>query len=325
MFKALSTLLTTALVAADELFLKEGEVVQIDDAFADLDTNKQPVIGILTQTLETDMQKDPRFQGYKSYIMSSYVKYMEAQGARVVPLIYGEPEDVTKEKLKHLDGVLFPGGDGDDVDIGRLVFNEIIRYNDEGHFYPAWGTCLGYENMIAYTADAGFDSWGIYDYHKVSLPVKFLKKPTETKMWKGLGLMAYEFERKNFTYNSHRYGISPDTFKTDKGLAKFWDVTSESFMPNGTAFVASIEAKNYPIFGTQFHPEKPSELWVDGLNVNHSWESIELQMHFSRFFVEMARTNPNTFGDFNATQALEISNFDVIQSGDSQADVYVFK
>ena len=60
------------------------------------------------------------------------------------------------------------------------------------------------------------------------------------------------------TYNSHRYGIAPETFESDNGLAKFWDVTSESFMPNGTAFVASIEAKNYPVFGTQFHPEKPS-------------------------------------------------------------------
>jgi gamma-glutamyl hydrolase len=161
------------------------------------------------------MQKDPKFEGYKSYIMSSYVKYMEAQGARVVPVVWGEPEDVTKDKLKHLDGILFPGGNGDNVDIGRLVFDELKKYNDAGHFYPAWGTCLGYENMIAYTSDVGFDSWGIFDLHHVSLPLKFLKKPMETKMYRGLGPYAYEFEKKNMTYNSHRYGISPETFETD--------------------------------------------------------------------------------------------------------------
>lgn len=215
-----------------------------------LDSNTQPVIGILTQTLEKSMQADEKFKGYKSYIMSAYVKFMEAQGARVVPLIWGEDEAVTKEKLKHIDGVLFPGGNGDNVDIGRLAFKEIIKNNDEGHFFPAWGTCLGYENMIAYTADSGFDSWGIYDYHKVSLPLKFLKKPSETKMYKGLGPFAEEFEKKNLTYNSHRYGIAPSTFESDKGLHEFWDVTAESFMPNGTAFVASIEAKKYPIYGT---------------------------------------------------------------------------
>jgi len=253
------------------------------------------------------MKKDPRFSNYTSYIMSAYVKYMEGQGARVVPIIYGEPEADTLEKLKHLDGVLFPGGDGDNVDIGRLVFEQIVKYNDAGHFYPAWGTCLGYENMVAYTADEGFDSWGIFDYHKVSLPLKFLKNPQETKMYRGLGPFAEEFARKNLTYNSHRYGIAPSTFQSDKGLHEFWDVTAESFMPNGTAFVASIEAKNYPIMATQFHPEKPSSLWTDGYNINHEWESIEIQEHFARLFVEMARTNKNTFGDFSATQKYEIS------------------
>jgi len=62
--------------------------------------------------------------------------------------------------------------------------------------------------------------------------------------------------------------------ESDKKLKEFWDVTSISLMPNGTEFTASIESKNYPIFGTQFHPEKPSQLWVDGYNINHSWESI---------------------------------------------------
>jgi len=58
------------------------------------------------------------------------------------------------------------------------------------------------------------------------------------------------------------------------GLANFWDVTSLSYTLNGTAFVASIEAKDYPIFGTQFHPEKPSQLWIDEYNIDHSWENI---------------------------------------------------
>lgn len=125
-----------------------------------IDINKQPVIGILTQTLETSMQADERFVGYKSYIMSSYVKYMEASGARVVPIVWGESQEVTLEKLSKLDGVLFPGGDGDDYDIGQFVFEQLKKYNDAGHFYPAWGTCLGYENMIAYTTPSGLDSWG---------------------------------------------------------------------------------------------------------------------------------------------------------------------
>jgi len=100
----------------------------IDNAGADL--TKAPVIGILTQTLEIDMHKDPRFDGYNSYIMTSFVNWVQAAGARVVPLIVGEPGEVTLDKLSKLNGVLFPGGDGDYMDYGRFILNKILDYND---------------------------------------------------------------------------------------------------------------------------------------------------------------------------------------------------
>ena len=104
--------------------------------------------------------------------------------------------------------------------------------------------------MIAYTADLGLDSWGSYDLHKVIISIKFVKDPSKTRMYQGLRKNAWEYEKLNLTYNSHRFGISPKTFENDNGLKQFWDVTAISFMPNGTEFTASIEAKKYPIFGT---------------------------------------------------------------------------
>jgi gamma-glutamyl hydrolase len=76
--------------------------------------------------------------------MAAYVKFMEAAGARVVPLILGEAEEVTLEKISKLDGVLFPGGDGDYIEMGGNIIRKIMEYNDDGHFYPVWGTCLGF-------------------------------------------------------------------------------------------------------------------------------------------------------------------------------------
>lgn len=55
----------------------------------------QPVIGIITQTLEEDFLNDTRFEGYNSYVMQAYVDFLQSAGARVVPLIVGEPEEVT--------------------------------------------------------------------------------------------------------------------------------------------------------------------------------------------------------------------------------------
>ncbi len=51
------------------------------------DLNLQPVIGIVAQTLEPEMQVDPRFANYTYYVMSSFVKFLEGAGARIVPLV----------------------------------------------------------------------------------------------------------------------------------------------------------------------------------------------------------------------------------------------
>jgi gamma-glutamyl hydrolase len=119
--------------------------------------------------------------------MSAYVKYIESSGAQVVPIMVGESEEEILYKLNRLNGVLFPGGDGDNYDLGKFVFRQIQRFNDLGIFYPAWGTCLGYENMVAYTSDVGTDSWGRYPISSASLPLIFTSNPYKTRMYEGIG------------------------------------------------------------------------------------------------------------------------------------------
>jgi len=69
--------LLTGALASDQLFLvddaSQQNVKAWDDWRKNIDLNKQPVIGILSQTLADD----PMYKGYNSYIMSAYVKYME--------------------------------------------------------------------------------------------------------------------------------------------------------------------------------------------------------------------------------------------------------
>lgn len=98
---------------------------------------------------------DSRFDGYRSYIMAAYVKWVEAAGARVVPIIMYEDWDVTESKLRSLNGLVFPGGDGDYLDWGAPMFDLIVELNDQGQFYPIWGTCLGFESMTIWASDEG--------------------------------------------------------------------------------------------------------------------------------------------------------------------------
>jgi gamma-glutamyl hydrolase len=188
------------------------------------------------------MLDDARFANYKTYIMKSYVDSVEAAGARVVPLINGEPEDVTIEKLKKVNGVLFPGGDGDYLEYGRFVFKAIKEFNDQGTFYPIWGTCMGYENIVSYVSDNGWDVLSVYDYETGSMAMEFTVDPRKTKMYSWLGDKAFLFENYNVTYNAHHWGMNPEKFKTDKGLSQLFYHTAISYMPDGRPFVASVES-----------------------------------------------------------------------------------
>jgi gamma-glutamyl hydrolase len=45
-------------------------------------------------------------------------------------LVVTETEDVTREKLSKLNAVLLPGGDGNYLEYGNLVYDIVKDYND---------------------------------------------------------------------------------------------------------------------------------------------------------------------------------------------------
>ena len=47
-------------------------------------------------------------------------------------------------------------------------------------------------------------------------------------------------------------------------MEKFWQVFSVNHDNEGTEFISAMEAKEFPFFATQFHPEKNSFEWADG-------------------------------------------------------------
>lgn len=100
----------------------------------------------------------------------------------------------------------------------------------------------------------------------------------------------------NVTVNGHNYGVSPEKFKQDPGIAAFWDMLTINEAQDGKLFVSSMEAKKYPFFGVQFHPEiaqTPSSRQVSFVEL--SWKGIQAQMYFGKFFVSCARANKQQF------------------------------
>lgn len=74
--------------------------------------NCRPLIGILTQPLD---ESSVSSAGPRSYLAASYVKFVEAGGARAVPVRYDAPPDEIMRIFAAVNGLLLPGGHADVV------------------------------------------------------------------------------------------------------------------------------------------------------------------------------------------------------------------
>ena len=90
-----------------------------------------------------------------------------------MPIVPDDPLEVTRAKVLKMNGVLYPGGDGNYSSTGRLVFNIIKEMNDNGTYIPIWGTCAGMHELSSYVADEGWGVHDIYDMDSASLTLDF--------------------------------------------------------------------------------------------------------------------------------------------------------
>ena len=85
------------------------------------------------------------------------------------------------------------------------------------------------------------------------------------------------------TANVHQECLTEANF-TRSPLAEFYDITSTSQDDNGLTFISSIEAKNYPFWGVQFHPEKILYEWLKPA-IPHSAGAVGASQYFGDFFI----------------------------------------
>jgi hypothetical protein len=99
------------------------------------------------------------------------------------------------EKIRHLNAIVFAGGKkhAEYINFTHAMYNYVKELNDQGEYYPLWGTCLGFESIIYF--ELSWDSKFMADRHAnhTNLAIEFLVPPEETRMWSGLGEDAYKF------------------------------------------------------------------------------------------------------------------------------------
>mmetsp|Transcript_30785 Transcript_30785/g.80631 ORF Transcript_30785/g.80631 Transcript_30785/m.80631 type:complete len:204 (-) Transcript_30785:412-1023(-) len=179
-------------------------------------------------------------------------------GARAAVIPYDMPEDSMIQLLSQMNGAVFPGG-GVDLSPGttfrtalEIVFNFTLSSSSSGNPFVLWGTCLGFESLALLAATSESVLQGGFDSEHLPLPLNFSGAAPDSVLFANVPKNVFSsFATEDITLNNHQSGVTPESFSNDNGLSAFYSVLSTNLDRQGRDFVSTIEAKHYPIFGTQ--------------------------------------------------------------------------
>ncbi|XP_072335853.1 gamma-glutamyl hydrolase-like [Scyliorhinus torazame] len=256
--------------------------------------NDRPVIGILAQHTVDDLTDVA-----KTYVAAPYVKYLESAGSRVA-VIRLYLSDCEYEKIFYsINGILLPGGA---VDLEHSEFSRVagifyrlaLKVCEQGDYFPIWGTCMGQQLLTALTA--GEDLLTPTDSCNVALTLEFTQEAKSSQMFKDVppDLMRVLSE-KPLTGNFHNFSITERAFESNVKLRSFYRLISTSSDRQGVTFVSTMEAFQYPFYGTQWHPEANRFLWKESLEAPHCVHGVRISYLLAEFFVNEVRKNLHRF------------------------------
>ncbi|KFK42250.1 hypothetical protein AALP_AA2G230700 [Arabis alpina] len=261
----------------------------------DPNLNYRPVIGILSHPgdgasgrLSNDTSA--------TYIAASYVKFAEAGGARVIPLIYTEPEEVLFKKLELVNGVIFTGGwakEGLYYDIVKKIFNKALERNDGGEHFPVYGICLGFE-LISMIVSQNRDILENFDSENSASSLQFFENVNiqGTVFQRFPPELLTKLSTDCLTMQNHYFGISPARFQSNPGLSSFFEIVTTCIDGKNKTYVSTVKATKYPITGFQWHPEKNAFEWGSS-KIPHSEDAIQVTQQAASYLVSEARKSKN--------------------------------
>jgi len=271
----------------------------------------RPIIGILAQEKDSWVKDSPA--NTSSYIAASYVKSVEAAGARVVPVQINQDDEYYEKLGKSLNGFLLPGGGASITSskgyagASNAIYQIVLAANKEGSPLPLWSTCLGFEMLLLLAADGQADPRTSCESYDRALPLNLSPGWSSSQMFGGASEELMEAaQTKDLTSNFHHYCVTPETFSED-GQDKDYVILSTNEDDDGLTFISSVEHKEYPIFGVQWHPEKNTYEWQYP-SIPHSPEAIQLEHHVMEVFLSYARMNSNSFEDEDEAEKYLIYN-----------------
>jgi gamma-glutamyl hydrolase len=263
-----------------------------------------PTIGVLSIPMTTGKHKFSH-----SYIPASYVKWIEMNHGRVIPIPYDTPKGAIDMILNQVNGILFIGGQVDNniyneeyitfMETFNFIFNYAKKSNNQGKYYPIFSICLGMEILAMmpegeekviknYVTGKGISHVKGRNYNS---KLKFIK--TDNNLGKLFSKDEQTLlERNPCVFQNHGLGFLADAFYMKK-WEKTWDVVATSkTTDNKDEYISMFEFKKYPFYGMQFHPEKVLFEWeLDTIGRKKIFRQLSDKL--SLFFIKECKKNKN--------------------------------
>lgn len=144
-----------------------------------------------------------------------------------------------------------------------------------------------------------------YLFDGVSVDIK-------NKLTKGQGIL----------YFNHHYAVIPSFASSNSKFSSFWNTIAITTTSYNDPFLSVTEAKEYPIYAVQFHPEKNLFEWK--VFADRTESGVEIVQTFANKFVEKARLNKNRFASYEEFTAASIYAYRSQPSKQSFTQIYLF-
>ena len=289
--------------------------------------NNEPIIGIYSLPFKNDEKK--------GLIYANYVQWLEGGGARVIPIPSNISEKEAKKLLSLLNGLLFTGASKRTqnglTSNARFLFQEALKLNEIGQYFPIWGTCLGFEWIFQIVGDlqsANTDHKIDAEDYAIPLNLTFYGSQLSRLFNQASSHLKQVISTENITYNHHHSGLSLTKWKESDRLHQFFNIVSTNFDRKNLCFVSMYEAKNFPIYGAQWHPEKNIYEFTsnpNNKNIPHTRNARWIAQYLSNFFVDECRKSQHHFVNLENEDKALIYNYPLTKNpGSNFKPVYIF-
>jgi gamma-glutamyl hydrolase len=298
--------------------------------------NDAPTIGILSVPVAqaSPCQTRSILAGSLSCFTTFYMKWVESAGARAVIIPVDADEATVHALLDSVNGVLFTGGGLENLTFSspymvqaKRIYDVVLAKNTNGTYFPLHGTCQGFQVLSLLTSqNSSVMSYYAFDSEDLSLALDiswdghhasriFNVETAPADIVDTLG-------NKPVTSNLHHDGVAVADFANNAALSSFYILVSTNFDRKGKAFVSTIEAWEYPVTGTQWHPERNQFEWRPSTNMNHSPDAIEAMLYMAKYFVGNARRNSQSFADNALFQRYSVFSYPIVSDVDAATSGY---